>query len=812
MSLRSGMVRRARDCLLLSFVLALSVAWARPMDIGGQDDDRLSGGAGNDTLEGGDGSTSLISTAATETTGSRASTTISSASLTRKLARMAPTCSPASKPLVHIADVKATATLRTPDKPTDPLSVEQRYLTDANVVPVWQDYTGKGVRIGQFEPDAPFQADTMVFDFRHPDLQANADQAWLASGTAPTSFSNHATQVAGVMAAARNGEGVVGVAYDAKLTGISVGAAGSSSERDWSVLSQWKHYDVVNNSWNMSGNFAANYLLQAYSTIDNSLADAAANGRNGLGTVVVFSAGNQRDAGQDANQMLSNGRFAIQVGSITNPGDLGLLTPAQKPFSNKGASILVSAPGSHVTTTTRVQMNDEGSVFGSDAEAVHDTSFSAPIVSGIVALMLEANPKLGYRDVQEILALSAKQIATDPAYPTDWSDNKAVNWNGGGMHVSHDYGFGEVDARAAVRLAEIWQPTSTTTNELVLDSDVVSPNAAIPDGGTFTQTITMAAELTVEHVELLLDIEHQKYGDLIVKLVSPGGTESVLMNRMGNGNEPGTGELRYVFGSTHNWGEASGGNWQVKVTDAARGNVGTLKFLDLKLYGKNTDGDDSYVYTDEFATFGIGTRATPNDTNGGIDTINAAAVTGNTSIDLAEGAATIAGRSLAIANAASFENAFGGDGADTLTGNAANNRLSGGRGNDVISAGAGRDILEGGQGNDTLSGGADTDLYFIGKEAGSVDTITDFNVAGAEKIVLTGFGSLGFTGLVIVQEGGNTKIGLGNGQSVVLNGVRVESLTASSFNFTDSFNSARQYVVVSHRGIDRGNCCGSGEW
>lgn len=44
------------------------------------------------------------------------------------------------------ADLKATVTLRTPDQPTDPLFVEQRYLTDANVVPVWQDYSGKGVQ------------------------------------------------------------------------------------------------------------------------------------------------------------------------------------------------------------------------------------------------------------------------------------------------------------------------------------------------------------------------------------------------------------------------------------------------------------------------------------------------------------------------------------------------------------------------------------------------------------------------------------------------------------------------------------------
>jgi len=48
---------------------------------------------------------------------------------------------------------------------------------------------------------------------------------------------------------------------------------------------------------------------------------------------------------------------------------------------------------------------------------------------------------------------------------TTWQDNDAANWNGGAMHVSHDYGFGEVDALAAVRLAETWARRSTKANE-----------------------------------------------------------------------------------------------------------------------------------------------------------------------------------------------------------------------------------------------------------------------------------------------------------------------------------------------------------
>jgi len=68
--------------------------------------------------------------------------------------------------------------------PADPLMTDQWYLSDTNVIPVWQDYTGKGVRIGQFEPGGPFAVSREVLDYRHADLQANIDAAWLANSTA----------------------------------------------------------------------------------------------------------------------------------------------------------------------------------------------------------------------------------------------------------------------------------------------------------------------------------------------------------------------------------------------------------------------------------------------------------------------------------------------------------------------------------------------------------------------------------------------------------------------------------------------------
>ena len=152
-----------------------------------------------------------------------------------------------------------TADLKDAQGRIDPLMLQQWYLSDIDVMPVWQDYTGKGVRIGQFEPAGAYSTGPEVFDYRHPDLQPNADKAWLntldASGhnNIPETFSSHATMVAGVMVAARNGEGGVGVAHNASLAGHYIQGEGLEVEQlDAEIsnaLARFKNYDVVNNSW-----------------------------------------------------------------------------------------------------------------------------------------------------------------------------------------------------------------------------------------------------------------------------------------------------------------------------------------------------------------------------------------------------------------------------------------------------------------------------------------------------------------------------------------------------------------------------------
>ena len=82
------------------------------------------------------------------------------------------------------------------------------------------------------------------------------------------------------------------------------------------------------------------------------------------------------------------------------------------------------------------------------------TSSAAPAVSGVAALVRQANPDLTWRDVKLVLAETARK--NDPANP-GWEDGaRMYGLATGSYHFNHEYGFGVVDAAAAVELAKSW--------------------------------------------------------------------------------------------------------------------------------------------------------------------------------------------------------------------------------------------------------------------------------------------------------------------------------------------------------------------
>jgi VCBS repeat-containing protein len=514
---------------------------------------------------------------------------------------------------------------------------------------------------------------------------------------------------------------------------MGYGSAGSTAQIA-DELNHQVNVDISNNSWGYGGYFGDNFSSPSFVGSAAAIQNAAANGRDGLGTVFVFAAGNDRASGNNVNyHNFQNSQYTIAVAATDQ-------TNHHASFSTPGAAILVSAPGVGIVTTDRT--GTDGYVSG-DYVSVSGTSFSAPIVSGVVALMLEANPGLGYRDVQEILAYSARQI--DPGSPR-WSVNHADNWNGGGLHYSPDYGFGLVDAQAAVRLAETWIPGGTYANLAVVGA-ASSASAAIPDNNSagISQTLTIAAGLLIDHVEVDVNISHTWIGDLRVELISPDGTRSVLVDRPGINPDSPSGygssqdNINFTLSSTNFWGETGTGTWTLVVSDNAGGQVGTLNSWALRLYGDAPSSDNVYVFTDEFGGLtGVGDAARHQlDDAQGTDTINAAAITSNSFLDLTPGAtSTLAGGALAINAGTVIESAFAGDGNDTVTGNDAANRLWGGAGNDQLLGGEANDTLTGGTGNDSLWGGAGQDVavfygafsdYGIALVASTV-TVTDLNL------------------------------------------------------------------------------------
>ncbi|HEY2251125.1 MAG TPA: S8 family serine peptidase, partial [Planctomycetaceae bacterium] len=349
----------------------------------------------------------------------------------------------------------------------------------ANVDEISTEYSGAGVKVGIVDQGFDTTNIDLTGRFDLQDSYDPRDAGTSSTSIAPDSSADvHGTEVSGVIgASAINEVGAVGVAPDATLVGFYArfGAGGSSLVELTKLLALQVNVDVSNNSWGFTQAFADNFNDPAWSAVEDALSNAAENGRDTLGTVLVFAAGNDRmyipnttmDGDNTNNHSMTNSRFVITVAASTLDGHIAN-------FSTPGTSILATAPGDSILTTA--PNNNDGDPTN-DIAFASGTSFAAPIVSGVVAMMLQANPELGYRDVQEILALSSQKLDLGSG---SWSTNGATNWNGGGNLVSNDFGFGLVDAHAAVRLAETWTLQSTAANEQVISvNGNVAPNTLL---------------------------------------------------------------------------------------------------------------------------------------------------------------------------------------------------------------------------------------------------------------------------------------------------------------------------------------------
>ena len=103
--------------------------------------------------------------------------------------------------------------------------------------------------------------------------------------------------------------------------------------------------------------------------------------------------------------------------------------------------------------------------------------------------------------------------------------------------------------------------------------------------------------------------------------------------------------------------------------------------------------------------------------------------------------------------------------------------------NDILVGTSGNDIIKDGKGSDIMSAGTGNDIFTITKNAGDIDTISDFDVAN-DKIDLRNIDNyVDILQLDISQKNNDTIIALDDGQKIILENVRSESLLANNFKF-----------------------------
>ncbi|MBN16564.1 MAG: hypothetical protein CMB37_00170 [Euryarchaeota archaeon] len=447
---------------------------------------------------------------------------------------------------------------------------------DANLTGAWESYRGTDVTIGIVDDG---------LDWDHPDLSSNYDSTNDYDycnddgNPSPSNWNAHGTAAAGVAAATGNNSlGVSGAAPDANLVGLLLIACNTYDSREAGALGHENQViDIYSNSWGPSDDGST---LEAPGPLTvAAFENDVANGRGGLGNIITWAAGNGLDDDDDSNKDgYANARQTIAVTAITHQGD-------QTWYAEPGANILVAAHSdggspSEGITTTDIE-GSAGYTNGDYTDTFGGTSSATPLVSGVIALMLEANANLTWRDVQHILVHTSRK--NDP------SDNSWAT-NGAGHDVSHKYGFGAIDAGYAVSLAENWTTVSpeinTTSGSRVIDT-------AIPDKPSpgISDTVTITDALLVEHVEVYVDIEHVFRGDLVITLTSPSGTESTLAQKQDDSNN----DYNWMFSTVHNWDEYSTGNWTLSVVDDGNGDTGTWNDWELVIHGTSTvvdsDGD-----------------------------------------------------------------------------------------------------------------------------------------------------------------------------------------------------------------------------
>uniref|UniRef100_A0AAQ5ZNH4 P/Homo B domain-containing protein n=1 Tax=Amphiprion ocellaris TaxID=80972 RepID=A0AAQ5ZNH4_AMPOC len=460
------------------------------------------------------------------------------------------------------------------DDPTDPDFPKQWYLStpthqDLNTKAAWaQGYTGRGVVVTILD-------DGIEKD--HPDLISNYDpEASYDVNDGDTdpqprytqrNENRHGTRCAGEVAAAANNDVCgVGVAYNAKIGGVRMldGEVTDVVEAHSLSLNP-QHIHIYSASWGPEDDGKS--LDGPAKLAREAFLQGITKGRSGLGSIFVWASGNGGREQDSCNcDGYTNSIYTLSISSTTQSGNVPWYS---EPCSSTLATTFSSGnPGEKQIVTTDLRQKCTDSHTG--------TSASAPLAAGIIALALEANMNLTWRDMQHLVVRTSQPGHLSAG---DWKTN------GVGRRVSHSYGYGLLDAGAIVGLAQNW--TTVGPQHQCVNTMLTEPRD-IGNKLVFSKSVDACwgrpeYVSSLEHVQARLTLSHNQRGKLAIHLISPLGTRSTLLFPRPN-DYSSEGFNDWAFMTTHSWDEDPQGEWTLEIENmAANGRV--LSQFTLILWG-----------------------------------------------------------------------------------------------------------------------------------------------------------------------------------------------------------------------------------
>ncbi|MCX5192733.1 S8 family serine peptidase [Streptomyces sp. NBC_00249] len=416
--------------------------------------------------------------------------------------------------------------------------------------------------------------DTGVDD-QHQDLAPNfnaADSVSCAYGKPDTrtgawrDVDTHGTHVAGTIAAAKNGKGVIGVAPGVKISAVRVAEPGNSFFFAENTICGFvwagdHGFKVTNNSY-----YTDPWQFNCPDNIDQATiiegVKRAQEYAEGKGSLQVAAAGNENyDLAHKTTDSASPNDSTPVTRTITNacldiPTELpGVVTVAangtgvtKASFSNFGQGVIdVAAPGSDIYSTL------PGGKYGSKS----GTSMATPHVAGVAALLASANPGITPAQLRDKLATQANDI---PCPADGRCTGTAAN--------NAFFGEGQVDALKAVGGST---PPAGKYFENLGDF-------AIGDNTTVESPIAVSGVTgnAPATLKVGVNIVHTYTGDLKVDLIAPDGTVYTVHNRAG-GSADNISQTYTVNASS----EVANGTWKLRVNDNAGGDTGKIDSWNL---------------------------------------------------------------------------------------------------------------------------------------------------------------------------------------------------------------------------------------